>query len=152
LSSFAPLCHSFRALNLLGTSEHLGPGQVRVILTKLKAGHGRALGDTPTTEVVWTVDAGLEDRQVLQAHGSKALRRVRLQRLLDEALNQGATAVQDDLAQALHVSVRNPDFRAGGVFASPRLLRQPDCPGEVLAAQSEEAGKRSPGGWAPMAL
>ena len=110
---------------LLGTSEHLGPGQVRVILTKLEAGHGRALRDTPTTEVVWTVDAGLEDRQVLQAHGSLALRQVRLQRLLDEALNQGAVAVQDDLAQALHVSVRTVkrDFstlQAQGIFLPTR--------------------------------
>jgi predicted ArsR family transcriptional regulator len=31
---------------------------------------------------------------------------VRIQRLLDEALNQGAVATQEDLAQALHVSVR----------------------------------------------
>jgi hypothetical protein len=91
---------------LLGDPGPLRPGQVRVILTQYDAGHGRALRDTPMTEVVWTVDAGLEDRQVLQRHGRQALRRVRIQRLLDEALAQGAVATQEDLAQALHISVR----------------------------------------------
>lgn len=91
---------------LLGTPGPLRPGQVRVILTQYDAGHGRALHDTPTSEVIWTVDAGLEDRQVLQQHGRVALRRMRLQRLLDEALDQGAVASQEDLAQALHVSLR----------------------------------------------
>ena len=91
---------------LLGTAERLRPGQMRVILTRYDAGHGRALRDTETTEVTWTVDAGLEDRQVLGQHGPVALRRVRIQRLLDEALAQGAAACQEDLAQALHVSLR----------------------------------------------
>jgi transcription initiation factor IIE alpha subunit len=110
---------------LLGSSDQLRPGQVRVVLTKREAGHGRALRETATTEVVWTIDAGLEDRQVLQAHDAIALRQVRLQRLLDEALDQGAAAVQEDLAQALQVSVRTikRDFaalQAQGIFLPTR--------------------------------
>ncbi len=91
---------------LAGRPGYIKPGQVRMILTKYEAGHGRALRDTATIEVTWTVDAGLQDRQVLQEHGSKALRRVRVQRLLAEAMEQSAVATQEDLAQALHVSVR----------------------------------------------
>jgi hypothetical protein len=91
---------------LWGTPGSLRPGQVRVVLTRCKAGHGRSLRDTATTEVVWTVDAGVGDRQVLQRHGRIALRHVRIQRLLDEALNQDAVATQEDLAQVLHVSLR----------------------------------------------
>ena len=110
---------------LLGNSEQLRPGQVRVILTRYEAGHGRALRDTPTTEVVWTVDAGLEDRQVLQRHGRQALRQVRIQRLLDEALAQGGVASQEDLAQALHVSVRTikrdcAALQANGIYLPTR--------------------------------
>jgi len=56
--------------------------------------------------VTWTVDAGAEDRAVQRQHGAQALRRVRIQRLLDEALEQGAVASQEDLAQALHSSTR----------------------------------------------
>jgi hypothetical protein len=91
---------------LLGSSPALRPGQTRVILADLNAGHGQPLGQTTTTEVTWTIDAGQEDRQVLQQHGPVELRRIRIERLLDEALAQGAAATQEDVAQALHVSVR----------------------------------------------
>ena len=91
---------------LLGRTTTIRPGQTRVLLTLLDAGHGRALREIANTEVVWTLDAGQEDRQVLHQYGSVELRRTRIQRLLDEALAQKAAATQEDLAQALHVSVR----------------------------------------------
>src|SRR5215510_11421408 len=56
------------------------PGQQQVIVAKRTAGHGRALRETELIQIRWTVDAGAEDRQVQQQHGSKALRQVRLQR------------------------------------------------------------------------
>ena len=91
---------------LLGAAEHMRPGQMRVILARRNAGPGRGLVETPMTEVIWTVDAGLEDREVLHRHGPRALRRFRILRLVHEALDQGAVATQEDLAQVLHVSVR----------------------------------------------
>jgi hypothetical protein len=57
-------------------------------------------------EVTWTVDAGAEDWQVQQQYGSQALRQVRILRLLDEAVEQGAVATQEDLARVLHASLR----------------------------------------------
>jgi len=71
---------------LQGVSLGLRPGQVRVILAKRDSSHARSVAATPKVEVTWTVDAGLEDRQVQQQHGPVALRQVRLQRLLAEAL------------------------------------------------------------------
>lgn len=91
---------------LLGAAEPMHPGQMRVILARRDAGPGRGLSETPMTEVVWTVDAGLEDREVLQRQGHRALRQFRIVRLAHEALDQGAVATQEDLAQVLHVSVR----------------------------------------------
>lgn len=110
---------------LLGGAGPVRPGQVRVILTKRDAGHTGPLRDTPTTEVVWTVDAGLEDRQVLGKHGRIALRRVRIQRLLDEALAQGGVATQEDLAQTLQISVRTirrdcVSLQAQGIYLPTR--------------------------------
>ena len=110
---------------LLGQAQSLRPGQVRVILARREVGHGRSLRETATTEVIWTVDAGLEDRQVLQGHGRIALRRVRIQRLLDEALAQGAAATQEDLAHVLHVSVRTikrdcADLQSQGIYVPTR--------------------------------
>jgi Trp operon repressor len=91
---------------LVGAGQPLRPGQMRVILLKQDAPHGQALSRTSTVEVTWTLDAGAEDDEIEQVHGITRLRQVRLQRLLDEALDQGAVASQEDLARALQVSVR----------------------------------------------
>ena len=91
---------------LAGHGAVLRPGQMRVILVEAQAGHGQPLRSTATKEVIWTVDAGRDDLEVLARHGPVALRQVRLQRLLDEALAQGTAATQEDLARALQVSVR----------------------------------------------
>jgi DNA-binding CsgD family transcriptional regulator len=92
-------------VHLAGHSDGLASGQTRFVLARRDAGHGRPLDETETTEVVWTIDAGAEDLQVLEAHDSIALRRVRILRLLDEAVAQGAAATQEDLARALQISV-----------------------------------------------
>ncbi len=91
---------------LLGKHEGVRAGQMRILLTRERAAHGQALRETPQIEVTWTVDAGAEDLAVLEQHGQNGLRRVRIQRLLDEALEQGALATQEDLARALQTSVR----------------------------------------------
>jgi hypothetical protein len=91
---------------LLGQPTSLKPGQMRVILLTHTAPHGRALNQTATQEVTWTVNAGKEDQEVEKQHGASALRQTRIQRLLGEAVDQGAVATQEDLAQALQVSVR----------------------------------------------
>ena len=91
---------------LLGAPTTLQVGQVRKLLVARDAPHGDAVGASRLVEVVWTVDAGAADAEVAQRAGVVALRQVRLQRLADEALSQGAVASQEDLAQGLHVSVR----------------------------------------------
>ncbi len=91
---------------LKGTTDQVKPGQMRVILVALAARHGEALSNTKQKEVVWTVDAGLEDYQVNLQYGVRAMRQQRIQRLLVEAVEQGAVASQEDLARVLHVSVR----------------------------------------------
>jgi hypothetical protein len=91
---------------LLGPPLSLRAGQMRVVLLKRTAPHGQALSQTSTVEVIWTLDAGAEDQEVLAVHGSSACRQGRIPRLLDEALDQGAVASQEDLARALQVSAR----------------------------------------------
>ena len=91
---------------LYGETSALRPGQVRVLLTAIEAGHGRILRETELKEVVWTVDAGPEDLRVQPEHGVVGLRRVRIQRLADEAVAQGAVATQEDLARVQNVSTR----------------------------------------------
>ena len=111
----------------IGTEvEPVPAGQIRVVLATRQAGHGRALRETETIRVRWTVDVGDEDRQVWRRHGSKALRQVRIQRLLLEAVEQGAAATQEDLAQALNVSVRTikrdfEELEAEGMYLPSRV-------------------------------
>lgn len=93
-------------VHLVKLSEQHRAGQQQVILAKREAGHGRPLWETELVQVTWTLDAGAEDRQVRSRYGHKALRQVRIQRLLLEALEQGGVASQEDLAQALQVSLR----------------------------------------------
>ena len=92
--------------SLLSEGREPGTGQIRMILSRRRAGHGQPLSKTPRQVVRWTINAGLEDQEVLHIHGRVALRRMRIQRLLDEALEQGAVASQEDLAVALNVGLR----------------------------------------------
>lgn len=91
---------------LQGERLALRPGQMRVILLSSQARHGRVLSELATREVTWTVDAGQEDREIEEAHGRVGLRQSRVQRLLSEAIEQGAMASQEDVAKALQVTVR----------------------------------------------
>lgn len=92
--------------SLLSEGREPGTGQIRMILSRRRAGHGQPLSKTPSQEVRWTINAGQEDQEVQHIHGRVALRRMRIQRLLDEALEQGAVASQEDLAVALNVGLR----------------------------------------------
>jgi hypothetical protein len=93
-------------VHLFGKAGSMKPGQQRVILVAQDATHGRSLGEARKVEVVWTVDAGMEDRQVLATQGRVGLRHHRIRRLLNEALEQGAVGTQEDLAQVLQVTPR----------------------------------------------
>lgn len=91
---------------LQGTSQNLRPGQVRQIVLRRDTVHGQSLCKSETVEVTLTIDAGRADAEIKQSQGAVALRRIRLQRLLEETLNQGGVATQEDLARSLQVSIR----------------------------------------------
>jgi len=84
----------------------LKSGQIRQLVASLQAPHGRPLTETDMVEVVWTIDAGLEDAEVRRRHGKDGLRQVRILRLIDEALDQGGAPTIEDLAKALAVTPR----------------------------------------------
>lgn len=110
---------------LLGSGRVAATGQMRVILASRQAKSGQCLRQSEQVEVIWTIDSGAEDAAILVAHGQEALRRARLQRLLDEALDQGAAATLEDVARALQVSVRTIKrdaalLRGEGILLSTR--------------------------------
>ena len=125
---------------LLGPPVSPRAGQMRVVLLKRDAPHGRALSQNSTVEVIWTIDAGAEDQAVLASHGIQAWRQVRIQRLLDEALSQGAVASQEDLARVLQVSVRTikrdcATLQAQGIYLPSRGNLQGIGRGQTHKAQ-----------------
>lgn len=65
-----------------------------------------AVHDRNPVMVYWTVDDGPADLALLRAQGTVALRRARLNRLLDEAQAQGGQPTVTQLAEALNVSPR----------------------------------------------
>jgi hypothetical protein len=87
-------------------NEKLVSGQSWVLLASREAGHGQALSETELKRVRWTLDNGADDAMSRTGQGRVGLRRVRIQRLLDEAVEQGALATQEDLAKALAVDLR----------------------------------------------
>lgn len=95
--------------------DRLRPGQIRQVIAAAGAPHGCPLQELEMVEVVWTVDAGAEDGAVYEAHGTQALRRIRILRLVDEALDQGGEPTQEDLAKALGVTARTIPLRHRGV-------------------------------------
>ncbi|MCB9076690.1 MAG: DUF1670 domain-containing protein [Anaerolineaceae bacterium] len=76
-------------------------GQVRATVTSLET---PAAEDKPV-EVVLTIDAGPEDDDVKQRERAVGLRRGRILRLLEQAVEQGGILSQDNLAQLLGIDL-----------------------------------------------
>lgn len=87
-------------------SSAVRPGQVRLVVASMKAPFGPSLADTDKVEVTLTVDAGAEDAEVRRAEKAEGLRRGRILRLTEEALEQGGVLTQEDLARVLGVTRR----------------------------------------------
>ena len=87
-------------------STAVRPGQVRLVVASLKAPFGPPLAETAKVEVTLTVDVGEEDEYVKEQEGTEGLRKGRILRLTEEALEQGGVLTQEDLARALGVEER----------------------------------------------
>lgn len=86
--------------------EQQRPGQVRMIVTSVKAPFGPPLAESAKVEVTLTIDNGKEDLEVKAKEGLEEQRRGRILRITEEALEQGGVLTQEDLARALHVDRR----------------------------------------------
>jgi len=81
-------------------------GQIKRQVVSVNAKHGPRLRELPMVTVTLTVDAGSEDQEVRRQHGIQGLREVQICRMVEEALEQGGTLTQEDLADILQVDVR----------------------------------------------
>jgi hypothetical protein len=81
-------------------------GQMRITVVCEREPSGKPLSAMQKVGVVVTVDSGMEDLAVLRQFGSEALRRARLLRVTEEAVDQGGVLTQEDLARLLQTGVR----------------------------------------------
>lgn len=87
-------------------SEHMIEGQVEVTVVGIEERAGKLMERMLRTKVRITVDDGAEDRQVLREHGREALRQLRIERMTEEAIDQGGVLSQEDLSRHLLTSMR----------------------------------------------
>jgi hypothetical protein len=87
--------------------EHtLREGQIEVTVVGIEERSGRVLEKMEKKRVRLTIDNGVEDLGVVQEFGRIALRQVRLQRITDEAVEQGGVLSQEDVSKYLSCSLR----------------------------------------------
>lgn len=103
----------------------VGEGQMRVTAVSVDEPSGKPLGEMKKVGVVVTVDAGMEDVEAAERFGPVRLRRFRLVRMAEEAVDQGGVLTQEDLARLLQADVRTirrdvAALRAGGQWVVTR--------------------------------
>lgn len=77
------------------------PGQVLFEVVSIENGPQTKLANCKMVSVILTIDAGEEDLTIRQHHGVIGLRRFRLQRIANEAFQQGGLLTVEDIADRL---------------------------------------------------
>lgn len=93
-------------------------GQMRVTAVSVSEPSGKPLSAMRKVGVVVTVDAGLSDLEVWERYGGTAMRRARLLRVTEEAVDQDGVLTQEDLARLLQTDVRTIRRDVAGLRAA----------------------------------
>jgi len=106
---------------------------VRTVVSK-KAKHGPYLEDLPKVQVTLTKSITKEDKQLFRIENKASLRRVKILRMTEEALDQGGLLTQEDLADILEVSTRTirrdiKKLKSDGFEVSTRGIFKDNGPG-----------------------
>jgi len=91
--------------SLLRTKE-LREGQIVAVVVSIDEKSGKPVERMKKKKVVLTLNNGLEDMSNLQQFGRSGLRQVIIQRIIDEAIEQGGVLSQEDLSYYLNCSQR----------------------------------------------
>lgn len=82
-------------------SGSMKPGQILFEVVSIENGAQKKLSECRMVSVVLTLDAGEEDLQIKESEGVQGLRRYRLQRVVNEAFQQGGLLTVEDIANRL---------------------------------------------------
>lgn len=84
----------------------LKEGEIEVSVICIEERSGRMIESLKKVRVRLTIDNGLEDKEVLEKSGRLNLRRIRIQRITQEALEQQGVLSQEDIGRYLSCDVR----------------------------------------------
>jgi hypothetical protein len=82
-------------------SGAMKPGQIVFEVVSIENGALKKLSECKMVSVILTLDAGEEDLQVKEHEGVQGLRRHRLERIVNEAFQQGGLLTVEDIANRL---------------------------------------------------
>jgi len=84
----------------------LKEGEIEVSVVGIKEKSGKIIEGMEKVRVRLTTDNGKEDTEILREYGRTELRRVQIQRITQEALEQDGVLSQEDLSKHLRCTVR----------------------------------------------
>lgn len=94
------------AKNCLVRDNVLKEGEIETSVISIEERSGKFIENMRKIRVRLTIDNGLEDIEILRTSGRVWLRRVRIQRISNEAIEQDGILSQEDLSKYLVCSVR----------------------------------------------
>ena len=86
--------------------NNLQEGQIEVSVIGIEERSGKVLERLKKRRVVLTIDAGQPDLEALKLYGRIVLRRIRIQRISDEAIEQQGVLSQEDIGRYLSCTKR----------------------------------------------
>ena len=84
----------------------LKEGQIELTVIKIEQRAGKVIEKMEKKKVRLTIDNGIEDIEVLKEFGRMSLRQIKIQRITEEAIEQGGVLSQEDLGKYLSCTVR----------------------------------------------
>ncbi|MBN2602685.1 MAG: DUF1670 domain-containing protein [Candidatus Thermoplasmatota archaeon] len=89
-----------------GQSNSYNFGQVKLYVVSQNEPAGKPVSELQKVAIWVTLDAGAEDLEIYKNYNLTHLRRIRLLRVVDEVLDGGGVATQEDLARLFQVGIR----------------------------------------------
>lgn len=85
---------------------NLREGQIEVTVIGIEERSGKVIEKMEKKKVKLTIDNGIEDIEILKEYGRIILRQIKIERITDEAIEQGGVLSQEDLSKYLNCTVR----------------------------------------------
>jgi DNA-binding Lrp family transcriptional regulator len=85
---------------------NLREGQIEITVVGIEERAGKVIEKLEKKKVRLTIDNGIEDLEVKKEYGRIGLRRIKIQRISDEAIEQEGVLSQEDLSKYLSCTVR----------------------------------------------